>query len=84
MGSRIKRERKTIVLMISDYCQVHHQNKKLCKECTELKDYALDHLHTCPFQEGKTTCAKCPVHCYRQEMRDKIKTVMRYAGPRMT
>lgn len=70
--------------MISDYCRSHYQNKKLCSECTELKDYALERLNTCPFQEGKTTCAKCPVHCYKQEMRDRIKTVMRYAGPRMT
>jgi len=23
------------------------------------------------------------VHCYKAEMRDKIQTVMRYAGPRM-
>jgi hypothetical protein len=29
------------------------------------------------------TCAKCPVHCYRPELRERIRAVMRYAGPRM-
>ena len=32
---------------------------------------------------GKPTCSKCPVHCYKPEMRDRIREVMRYAGPRM-
>ena len=36
-----------------------------------------------PFHEGKTTCANCPAHCYKPEMREKIRKVMRYAGPRM-
>jgi hypothetical protein len=46
-------------------------------------EYALKALKKCPFQEGKTTCAKCPVHCYQQDKREKIRAVMRYAGPRM-
>ncbi|MBS7408387.1 MAG: nitrous oxide-stimulated promoter family protein, partial [Prevotellamassilia sp.] len=25
----------------------------------------------------------CPIHCYRPEMKDKIRHVMRWAGPRM-
>ena len=41
-------------------------------------------LDQCPFKEGKTSCAKCPIHCYRPDMREEIRTVMRYAGPRMT
>ena len=28
-------------------------------------------------------CSNCTVHCYRPEMRERIRTVMRYAGPRM-
>lgn len=31
----------------------------------------------------KTTCKKCPVHCYSPDMREKIRAVMRYSGPRM-
>ena len=40
-------------------------------------------LEKCPFQEHKTTCAKCPVHCYKPARREQIRAVMRYAGPRM-
>jgi hypothetical protein len=25
----------------------------------------------------------CPVHCFKPEMREKIKTVMRFSGPLM-
>lgn len=31
----------------------------------------------------KTKCHKCSVHCYMPEMRERIKEVMRYSGPRM-
>ena len=55
----------------------------LCPECQELLKYAFERLDKCPFQERKTTCAKCPVHCYRPELRERIRVVMRYAGPRM-
>jgi hypothetical protein len=43
----------------------------------------LGRLEGCPFQEDKTTCAKCPVPCYKPTMRLRIRQVMRYAGPRM-
>ena len=31
----------------------------------------------------KTLCSACKVHCYKPEMREQIRTVMRWAGPRM-
>lgn len=31
----------------------------------------------------KTFCAHCKVHCYKPEMRERIRQVMRYSGPRM-
>ena len=81
---KISREGKTVKAMISLYCRDNHRNNVLCPECTELTGYALERLTKCPFQEGKTTCAKCPAHCYESGMREKIRTVMRYSGPRMT
>ena len=83
MDTRIEREARTVSVMIRDYCSFHHKGNENCSECAELLDYAIERLKKCPFQEGKTTCANCPVHCYRPEMREKIRTVMRYAGPRM-
>ena len=26
---------------------------------------------------------KCPIHCYKPEMKEKIREAMRYAGPGM-
>ena len=37
----------------------------------------------CPFMEKKTFCSNCTVHCYKPEMRERIKKVMKFSGPRM-
>ena len=82
--SRLAREKKTIAAMVRIYCQHHHKSKShLCENCQALFDYANKRLQKCPFQEDKPTCAHCVVHCYKPVMRDKVKTVMRFAGPRM-
>jgi len=83
MGDRLKRERDTIQVMVRMYCRGQHHTVELCPDCCALEEYALNRLNRCPFQGGKTTCAKCRVHCYRPDMRDKIRQVMRYSGPRM-
>jgi hypothetical protein len=81
---RINREQKTIETMVIDYCQKRHMTRNgLCLECDELLKYAISRLEKCSYQEGKTTCANCPVHCYGRDMREKIREVMRFSGPRM-
>jgi len=81
---RIRREKKTIQAMLKIYCNSFHgTHKELCRDCAELLDYARLRLDKCPFQENKTTCANCPVHCYKPSMREKVKSVMKYSGPRM-
>jgi hypothetical protein len=82
---RITREKKTIQAMITIYCRGHHgkSSGELCQECTVLLDYARLRLDKCPFQEKKSTCGKCLIHCYKPEMKAQVKKVMRYAGPRM-
>jgi len=83
-SKRMRREAKTVEMMIRRYCRdKHHTGHTLCRECEELLAYARKRLTLCPFQEGKTTCGKCPVHCYKPGMRQKIQEVMRYVGPRM-
>lgn len=83
MGTRLERESRTAAVMIRFYCSRHHEFEHPCPDCCDLNDYAQERLARCPFGEGKTTCAKCPVHCYRPDMRARIRGVMRYAGPRM-
>ena len=80
---RLERESRTVSVMISFYCRRKHHSRSLCPECRRLLDYAGERLAKCPFQERKTTCARCPVHCYRPEMRERIREVMRFSGPRM-
>lgn len=82
--SRIKREKKTVALLIELYCrEKHHQQDALCRECQELLIYAHQRLEHCKFGENKTVCGNCHIHCYKKEMREKIINVMRYAGPRI-
>ena len=64
-------------------CQVGHGGPGLCGDCRELLEYSLARLDHCKFGNAKTKCHKCPVHCYRPDMREKIRTVMRFSGPRM-
>lgn len=76
-------EKETVSLMIRLYCRHKHKTKELCSECAELDRYARERSDRCPFMESKTFCSKCKVHCYKPEMREKIRSVMRFSGPRM-
>lgn len=79
-----EREKRIVQLMIRLYCQKHHGSRtQLCAECQALADYALQRSQHCPFIETKTFCSNCRVHCYRPEMREQIRRVMRFSGPRM-
>jgi len=71
-SSQIKREKKTVKAMIRIYCRGTHTNRKLCQDCTELQEYALIRLDSCPFRVSKGPCNQCPVHCYKPDRRKKI------------
>ncbi len=76
-------ERKTIAAMIRLHCRRRHGGRPFCEPCRELLAYADSRLAACRYGDDKPTCRQCPTHCYRNDMRDKITEVMRYAGPRM-
>ena len=79
-----EREKKMVSQMIQLYCKKQHHSKDgLCPECAALDAYARMRSEKCPFMETKTFCSACKVHCYKPEMREKIRAVMRWAGPRM-
>ena len=79
-----EREKQTVALMIRLYCRTKHGTKNaLCHECQKLHDYAMLRSDKCPFMETKTFCSNCKVHCYKPDMREKIREVMRFSGPRM-
>ena len=78
-----EREKQLVTQMITLYCRKNHGGKTLCEECRELAEYAHSRSDKCPFMENKTFCSNCRVHCYKPEMREKIRAVMRFLGPRM-
>lgn len=70
--------------MLELYCRRHHcSTGGLCDECAALEAYADRRLDRCPYGPAKPTCANCPVHCYRAAERERMREVMRFAGPRM-
>lgn len=80
---RRKTEVKTIEAMVGMYCRHHHGAQQLCAQCAELFAYARRRLERCVFGDAKPACAKCVVHCYNAAMREQVRVVMRWAGPRM-
>lgn len=81
-----KREQEKYVVseMIRIYCKGHHNmQQSLCSSCLELMQYCEARLDRCPMMETKTFCSACKIHCYKPQMREQIKNVMRYAGPKM-
>ena len=82
--TRLGREVRTVRLMIDLYCRRHHGAKGLCVDCLKLAVYAEQRIGKCPFGEEKPACGRCTIHCYKPEMRERVREVMRFAGPRMT
>lgn len=81
--SSVRKEKDTVAFMIRFYCRRKHGGRDLCPECRELLEYAERRLDMCPFGDSKKSCRHCRIHCYRPEMRERIREVMRYSGPRM-
>ncbi len=85
-----KRQKEQYVVeeMIRLYCRKNHSREyrqagQMCPVCQTLSDYAKLRSEKCPFMKEKTFCANCKVHCYKPQMREQIRQVMRFSGPRM-
>ncbi|MFK4567965.1 nitrous oxide-stimulated promoter family protein [Enterococcus sp. UD-01] len=79
-GPVIMEEIKMIEVMIRLYYQKVNQ-----ADISEdrMLQYAQKRLEFCRFGEEKTTCQRCPIHCYQPKYRAQMKKIMRYSGPRM-
>jgi hypothetical protein len=81
---RIRREKQTIGVMIGMYCRARHGvPSALCNECGALLAYAHRKIDACVFHSHKPVCNGCRMHCYAQGMREEVRDVMRFSGPRM-
>ncbi len=84
ISTKRQREKQMVSQMIALYCRRnHHTHGELCPECGALRQYACSRSEHCPFMETKTFCSNFRVHCYKPDMREKIRAVMRFSGPRM-
>lgn len=84
VSDKREREKQMVAQMIRLYCRKKHRSPAgLCPACTALAAYACERSNKCPFMQTKTFCSNCRVHCYKPEMREQIRQVMRFAGPRM-
>ncbi|MEA5085166.1 hypothetical protein SDC9_186379 [bioreactor metagenome] len=84
ISEKIEKEKKMVQCMVEIYCHAKHGKKKmLCEDCNNLLEYAFKRIDNCQFMETKTFCNNCKVHCYNLAMREKIRSVMRFSGPRL-
>ena len=93
IAKRRDREEKTISQMVALYCAGNHEpvsrtetavcGEAVCPECAQLDAYAALRTRRCRKMHVKTSCDACENHCYKPEMRERIRQVMRYSGPRM-
>lgn len=83
MKGRIEREKRVVAKMVELYCRKALGLNYVNDEYRELIEYAHARLDRCRFGAAKKACKRCPIHCYKPQMREKMRAVMRWAGPRM-
>ena len=86
--STAARERLTLLAMTAMYCSARHGDAArdgagLCPACAAALAYARQKAESCRYGAGKPVCSRCATHCYRPDMRESVRAIMRYAGPRM-
>ncbi|WP_042454924.1 nitrous oxide-stimulated promoter family protein [Neobacillus dielmonensis] len=82
-GPNIQKEKEIVKEMIELYCRKNHHRDKLCKNCQDLKSYAVLRLSLCRYGEGKSACMYCHIHCFKTKYREEMRDVMSYSWPWM-
>lgn len=77
--NRLEKDEKILKTFITVYCKKEHGTQELCDDCSDVLEYALNRLRKCPL-DPKPMCKNCPVHCYKPNYREKMKTIMKKAG----
>jgi len=63
-----------------ELARLNLQTVRLCRACQDFLDYAIERRVRCPL-DPKPTCKHCQVHCYRSGHREKVREIMKFAGP---
>lgn len=80
---KIEKDKQTLKFMVELYCKRKLHQASPSDEYQQLIDYACQRLEHCKYGNEKPACKNCKTHCYQHEMREKMRIVMRWAGPRM-
>ena len=94
IAKRRARKKRTISQMIALYCAGNHEadartehghcGEAICADCASLDAYAVLRTERCrKMHIRNVSCDACENHCYKPGMRDDVRAVMRYSGPRM-
>ena len=93
IARRRDREQRTRSQLVALYCadnhdaaaraETAHGGEAVCPGCASIDAYAVLRTERCRKMDVKTSCDECEHHCYKPEERERIRAVMRYAGPRM-
>ena len=81
--NKIEQDKQTIRLMVGLYCRHRLPVREIPEEDEQLIDYAEQRLTHCRYGEMKPACKHCATHCYKPDMQEKVREVMRWTGPRM-
>lgn len=77
-------EKRVLREMFLIFCEGRHGSKgELCEDCEEIYRYACERVDRCPNMESKTFCSACKRSCYKKSMRERVREVMKFSGPRM-
>jgi hypothetical protein len=76
-------EKKMFDKMTIIYCKGNSHNEAPCNKCIEIMNYAHTRIDMCKFGDSKDFCSKCTVHCFKVDMREEVKKIMRFSGPRI-
>lgn len=52
----------------------------VCSECRDFLHYAFERRLRCPL-DHKPACKHCQLHCYKPGHRERVREIMRFAGP---
>ncbi len=80
---RIEHDKYILRKMIEIYARHRCNDDAARQEFNRLAQYACNRLEHCRYGEAKPACMDCPIHCYAPKERERIRMVMRWAGPRM-
>ncbi|MCS2716230.1 nitrous oxide-stimulated promoter family protein [Bacteroides thetaiotaomicron] len=80
---RITQEKRTVEIMIRLYCRKKRRMQPFVRSAKSCSATHMPVLTIVRSERKKSSCKKCPVHCYKPAMRKRMREVMRFSGPRM-